>query len=104
MHASAPAITVIYADPAQTGNAVFTFPVSHFAEFEGRTPDPVEIALLRPNLAGARWSAKGRTLEREIALSEPEQATKLSELPKNFTPLPSSFLSALARCQPSGRQ
>lgn len=95
MHASAPEIAVVYSDPAQTGKGVFTFPVSHFGEFEGRTADPIEMALLRPDMAGARWSVRGRSKERELPLTEPEAVAKVPELPKKFSPMPSNFLSAL---------
>ena len=35
MHASTPEITIVYTDPAQTGNGVFNFPLSRFGEFKG---------------------------------------------------------------------
>ena len=94
MHASAPEIAVIYTDPAQTGKGVFTFPLAQFAEFEGKTADPIKISLLRPDLAGARWTQQGRSREIEIPLVEPETAVRLPELPKKFVPIASNFLSA----------
>ena len=95
MHASAPEITVSYTDPSQTGKGVFTFPIAHFAEMEGRNAERIEIAPLRPDMAGARWTHQGRTREMEIPLAEPDTVAKVPALPTKFSPMPSSFLKAL---------
>ena len=95
MHASTPEIVVMYGQSGPVGRGVFTFPVSHFSEFEGKNAENVEIVLLQPNLAGARWTEKGRPREMEISLVEPESIAKAPELPKRFMPLPKHFPTAL---------
>ena len=95
MHASTSEITVSYAQPDMKGEGVFTFPILHFNEFESKSSDHVEIALLRPNLAVARWTEKGRSREIQIPLLEPESVSIRPEPPKKFTPLPGHFLTSL---------
>ncbi|MCE9530717.1 MAG: hypothetical protein K8T89_06270 [Planctomycetes bacterium] len=95
MHASAPEIAISYAPGGPRGKRVITFAAKYLQEFEARNPDPVEIAILRPDLGGARWTEKGRTPEIEFPLLEPGSVPAAPEPPKEFVPMPQSFLAAL---------
>lgn len=95
MHARQEPFSVMYHHPDVTGKGVFAFPASILGLFEGRTSDPVDITLQRPELAQARWNDRGGVKSIEIPLVDPGTVPIPPELPKEFTLLPMHFVPAL---------
>ena len=95
MHVRQEEYAILYHHPDVRGKGVFAFPASVLGLMEGRTADPVEISLQRPDLAQARWTDRGTPRSVEIPLLEPGLVAIPPELPREFTPLPMHFMPAL---------
>ena len=95
MHVRRESFSILFHNEDVTGKGVFAFPASAFGQIEGRTTDPVEITLQRPELAQARWTDRGSQRSIEIPLIDPGTVEAPPGLPKEFTPLPMHFVPAL---------
>lgn len=95
MHARTVPFSILYRQTGVTGKGVFAFPASILEQFEGRNNDLVEITLQRPDLAQASWSERGTPRTIEIPLVDPGTVPVPPELPKEYQPVPPSFVTAL---------
>jgi hypothetical protein len=66
------------------------------AEIEGRHSDPpVVLEEVSPGKGRARWAANGESLVRDFDTIKPDSLPPFPALPKQFTPQPPEFLTAL---------
>src|SRR5439155_8332470 len=65
------------------------------AEIEGRSDTPVALEEVGPGKGRARWATNGESLVRDFDTIKPDSLPPFPILPKQFTPQPPEFLTAL---------
>src|SRR5262249_31753084 len=65
------------------------------AEIEGRSDTPVVLEEVSPGKGRARWAADGESLVRDFDTVKLDSLPSFPALPKQFTPQPPEFLTAL---------
>jgi hypothetical protein len=65
------------------------------AEVEGRSDTPVVLEEVSPDKGRARWTANGESLVRDFDSSKLDTLPVFPTLPRQFTPQPPEFLTAL---------
>jgi hypothetical protein len=72
------------------------FRAAVLAAFEGRSDEPVALEQVSPGKGRARWSDGGVPRLIEFDTVAPESAPVFPAMPRDFAPLPETFLAALA--------
>jgi hypothetical protein len=72
------------------------FRAAVLAAFEGRSEEPVALEQVSPGKGRARWSDGGVPRLIEFDTVTPDSAPAFPALPREFAPLPETFLAALA--------
>lgn len=81
--------------PGAAGKHVLAVPAGSLRLIEGNSTEPVELTGFPSGKVSARWSERGEARTVDLPALEPENVPRPPQLPKEFAPLPKTFLTAI---------
>lgn len=81
--------------PGAAGKHVLALPAGSLRLIEAHSSEPVELTGFPNGKVSARWTERGEARTIDLPALEPENVPRPPQLPKEFAPLPKTFLTAM---------